>query len=98
MKLKTYLDAMLIARNDRDKGVEDSPYYEKRDNHFKNIYYGISRRLIAKTLKEEQYRDVISFLLNQISGMTGDGEEFDFEMAEEELSKVGFKMNDYFIY
>ena len=52
----------------------------------------------VNTPKEDGYKDVIDFLMNQINGMCGDGDDFDFERATEVLKSVGLNIEDYIIY
>jgi hypothetical protein len=48
--------------------------------------------------KEDIYKNVIDFLMNQINAVTGDGEDFDFERAREVLASAGLNIDDYIIY
>ena len=53
---------------------------------------------ITLASKEDIYKDVIDFLMNQINAMCGDGDDFEFERAREVLASAGLNIDDYIIY
>ena len=93
MRLETYLDAMLIARNNLGKSLSN---YKKEERQYHKFYYGLRHKAREMEKTQIKQKAVIDFLMYQIREMITDGSEFDFEMAEQKLFNVDMNIDDWF--